>query len=488
MNSAKPKILVVDDTPANLRLISDALEPHGYEILAASSGHAALKIAARARPDLILLDVMMPGQNGFEVCRELQSEEATRAIPVIFITAKAEPENIVHGFRVGGVDYITKPFQEEEVLSRVATHLRISQLTRELREKNESLQLEMARREQAERAKARTDERLSTLAAQETRRWDVSGFIGKSKGVRKILDDLQRLHQFHQTSVLITGESGTGKELIARAIHYGSARSNEPFIPVNCVAIPSELVESMMFGHVRGAFTGATMDRKGCFELADGGTLFLDEIGDMPAILQAKLLRVLEDSCVVPVGASEPKRVDVRIVAATNANLQEKIERGTFRQDLFFRLARYTVQLPPLRERREDICVLATHFLQSLSAEMGLRTPELSESAALALTAHSFPGNVRELKNIIERALIDSGGDAIRPADLHLPAGLASAVLTGAGEEETANMPGELPFNIKAAEDVLIQRALAQTNGNIAEAARLLGINRTRIYRKLARN
>jgi DNA-binding NtrC family response regulator len=488
MSDAKPKILLVDDTPANLRLLSDALEPQGYEILAAPSGHAALKIAARARPDLILLDVMMPGQNGFEVCRELQSDDATRAIPVIFITAKTEKENIVQGFRVGGVDYITKPFQEEEVLSRVATHLRISQLTRELQEKNHALQTEMTRREQAERAKARTDERLSTLAAQETRRWDVSGFIGKSKAIRKILEDIQRLHQFHQTSVLITGESGTGKELIARAIHYGSARSNEPFIPVNCVAIPSELVESMMFGHVRGAFTGATMDRKGCFELADGGTLFLDEIGDMPALLQAKLLRVLEDGCVVPVGASEPKWVDVRIVAATNANLQEKIERGAFRQDLFFRLARYTVRLPPLRERREDICILAAHFLQLLSGEMGLRTPELSERAALALTAHSFPGNVRELKNIIERALIESGGEAIELSDLHLPAGMASAVLEAEGPAERAALPGELPFNIKAAEDVLIQRALVQTHGNIAEAARLLGIHRTRIYRKMAKS
>jgi DNA-binding NtrC family response regulator len=480
MNPTKPRILIVDDTPGNLQLVSDALEPQGYEILVAPSGHAALKIAARARPDLILLDVMMPGQNGFEVCRELQSEEATRAIPVIFITAKTDKESIVQGFRVGGVDYITKPFQEEEVLSRVATHLRISQLTRELREKNDALQTEMARREQAERAKARTDERLSTIAAQETQRWDVSGFIGKSKAVRKILDDVDRLHHFHQTSVLITGESGTGKELIARAIHYGSARRNEPFVPVNCVAIPSELVESMMFGHVRGAFTGATMDRKGCFELADGGTLFLDEIGDMPAILQAKLLRVLEDGCVV--------RVDVRIVAATNANLQERIERGAFRQDLFFRLARYTVLLPPLRERREDIGVLATHFLQLLSGEMGLRTPEMSERAILALTAHSFPGNVRELKNIIERALIESGGEPIEPSHLHLPAGMASAVLELPGEGERAHPPGELPFNIKAAEDVLIQRALVQTDGNIAEAARLLGIHRTRIYRKMAQS
>jgi DNA-binding NtrC family response regulator len=488
MNAAKPKILVVDDTLANLRLLIDILEPRGYEILAASSGHAALKIAAAGRPDLILLDVMMPGQNGFELCRALRNDEASQAVPIIFVTAKTEKENIVHGFRVGAVDYITKPFQDEEVLSRVATHLRIGQLLRELQEKNEKLQSEMVRREQAERARARTDERLSTLAAHEMRRWDMSGFIGTSKAVRKILDEIQRLHQFPQTSVLITGESGTGKELIARAIHYGSARSNEPFIPVNCVAIPGELAESMLFGHMRGAFTGATMDRKGCFEQADGGTLFLDEIGDMPAILQAKLLRVLEDGCVLPVGASEPKRVDVRIVAATNADLQDKIGRGAFRQDLFFRLARYRVELPPLRERREDIPVLAAHFLKSLSREMGLHVPALTERASAALAAHSFPGNVRELRNIIERALIESGGEPIQPADLHLPPGMAMAMLAAAGEEDLANAPAELPFNIKAAEDVLIQRALAQTQGNIAEAARLLGIHRTRIYRKMAKD
>jgi DNA-binding NtrC family response regulator len=488
MNAAKPKILVVDDTLANLRLLVDILEPQGYEILAASNGHAALKIAASGRPDLILLDVMMPGQNGFELCRELRHDEVGHTVPIIFVTAKTEKENLVHGFRVGAVDYITKPFQDAEVLSRVATHLRIGQLLRELQEKNEKLQSEVARREQAERARARTDERLSTLAAHEMQRWDMSGFIGTSKAVRKILDEIQRLHQFPQTSVLITGESGTGKELIARAIHYGSARRNEPFIPVNCVAIPGELAESMLFGHMRGAFTGATMDRKGCFEQADGGTLFLDEIGDMPALLQAKLLRVLEDGCVLPVGASEPKQVDVRIVAATNADLQEKIERGTFRQDLFFRLARYRVVLPPLRERREDIPVLTTHFLKSLSREMGLHVPALTERAAAALGAHSFPGNVRELRNIIERALIESGGEPIQPADLHLPPGMATAMIAADGDEDQQNMPAELPFNIKAAEDVLIQRALAQTQGNIAEAARLLGIHRTRIYRKMAKD
>lgn len=488
MTDPKIKILIVDDAPANLRTLTDTLEPHGYEILAAARGDVALKVAARALPDLILLDVVMPGQDGFEICRELKRDEITRVIPVIFITAKTDTADLVNGFRVGAVDYIQKPFQAEEVASRVETHLKIARLTRELVEKNhelsetnEALQRESTRREQAERDKARTVEHLTSISTREAQRWDVAGFVGKNKTVRKILDDVQRLQHFSNTSVLITGESGTGKELIARAIHFSSSRANEPFIPINCVAIPTELAESILFGHMRGSFTGATTDRKGCFELADGGTLFLDEIGDMPAIVQAKLLRVLEDGCVTPVGASQPRRVAVRIVAATNANLDEKIAAGSFRQDLFFRLARFGVRLPPLRERREDIPVLAAHFLNLFASEMGKKPPVLTREATAALKEHDFPGNVRELKNLIERALIESGGDEIELAHLYLPKRL---VFDRPARELQS---GSLPLNIEGAEDALIKRALAETNGNVAEAARLLGVNRTRIYRRFAR-
>ena len=208
----------------------------------------------------------------------------------------------------------------------------------------------------------------------------------------------------------MTGESGTGKELVARALHFGSSRAKGPFIPVNCVAIPEELAESMLFGHVRGAFTGATMDRKGYFELAHGGTLFLDEIGDMPVTLQAKLLRVLEDGCVTPLGSSRERKVDVRVVAATNANFAAQIDAGAFRQDLYFRLAQYVVLVPPLRDRREDIPLLAHHFLRLFAGEMGMPTPAMDAESLRLLAAHPFPGNVRELKNVIERALIESGG------------------------------------------------------------------------------
>jgi len=489
--SPPQKILLVDDVPANLTVLISALEPHGYEILAAPNGAAALKVAAKASPDLILLDVMMPDLNGFETCRRLKQSEATRNISVIFLTARSEMESIVEGFRSGGVDYITKPFQAEEVLSRVETHLGINRLTRDLQEKNQALETrtaeltaEIQRREMAEVALHAAGEKLEVFSGLEASRGNIAGLVGHSQSLRKVIGEIERLHQFPNTSVLITGESGTGKELVARAIHFGSTRAKAPFVPVNCVAIPAELAESILFGHIKGAFTGALSDRKGCFELANGGTLFLDEIGDMPTALQVKLLRVLEDGCVTPVGSSEARRVDVRIIAATNADLEARIATGAFRQDVFFRLARYTIITPPLRERIEDVPLLAAHYLRIFAIEMGRQPPALSHEAAAVLRAYSFPGNVRELKNLIERALIDSGGETILPEHLHVQhSTIAAPASTANGRKPAA---ADLPLNLAAAEELLIQRALDETNGNIAEAARLLGIHRTRIYRKLA--
>ena len=488
------RILVVDDTPANLALLVSALEPLGFEILTASSGEQALKIAARAQPDLIFLDVVMPGLDGFEVCRELKRQAAMhgeegedgegirRDVPVIFITARKDTPSLVQGLRAGAVDYIHKPFQPEEVVARADTHLKVARLTRQLRERNTQLETEVERRRAAERAKETADERFSAVSARETQRWGLTGFIGKSRHLRRIVADLERLQNFSKTSVLITGESGTGKELVARAIHHSSPRAERPFIAVNCVAIPGELAESCLFGHVKGAFTGATADRKGYFELADTGTLFLDEIGDMPMALQAKLLRVLEDGSVTPVGAVQSRLVDVRIVAATNAELALKIETGEFRQDLFFRLARYTVDLPPLRERPEDISLLTSHFLEVFSSEMGMPAPPITIAAMRMLERYDFPGNIRELKNCIERALILCGGDPIGEEHLRFLA------LPGAPIREAPvlakPLPEELPLNLEAAEQTLIQRALEQTGGNVVEAARLLGVNRSRIYRR----
>jgi len=480
----RARILIADDTSASLSLLSHVLEPEGYEILAVSSGKDALKLAERAKPDLILLDVMMPGHDGFHVCRTLKTEESTRDIPVIFITSRNETASVLNGFRMGAVDYIVKPFQPEEVVTRVATHLKISRLTRELQQRNQELEAEVARRVEAETSRDKVKQRLSTLASREAERWGLAGFVGSSAHMKRILADIERLRQFAKTSVLITGESGTGKELVARALHFHSPRAEAPFIPVNCVAVPADLLESLFFGHVKGAFTGATADRKGYFELADGGTLFLDEIGDMPAALQAKLLRVLEDGEVTPVGATKSHRVDVRVLSATNADLSAKIMTGDFRQDLYYRLARYTVETAPLRERAEDLPPLAEYFLKVFAAEMGMPAPSLDDSALSLLSQHPFPGNVRELKNAMERALILSGGKTVKREHLQL---FDMAVLSPAsGGKQTQREPlDNMPMNLEAAEHTLIQRALEQTGGNVTEAARLLNVNRSRIYRRM---
>jgi DNA-binding NtrC family response regulator len=490
----REKILIVDDVAANLSVLTAALEPEGYEILAVSGGAMALEIATKARPDLILLDIMMPLMDGLEACRRLKQNEATRDIPIVFITARDETGSLVDGFRAGGVDYIVKPFQSEELLSRVGTHLSARRLTLELLEKNRSLQArtleltaEIERRRSAETALQEADNKLSVISDLEVNRWNITGLLGESRQMQKVLQDIQRLNQFGNTSVLITGESGTGKELIARAIHFGGPRARAPFVPVNCVAIPAELAESVLFGHVRGAFTGATTDRKGYFELAHGGTLFLDEIGDMPASLQVKLLRVLEDGYLTPVGGSQSRKADVRIVAATNADLEARIADGSFRQDLYFRLARFQMTTTALRDRIQDVPLLASHFLRMFAAEMGIRAPLLTHEALAVLTNYEFPGNVRELRNIIERALIESSGAAILPSHLHL---LRRGARTSAPEirgEKPSASARDLPLNLAQAEDLLIQRALQETDGNIADAARLLGVHRTRIYRKLAR-
>ena len=352
------KILLVDDVPANLLVLTGALEPEGYEILAVPNGEIALKVAARAQPAIILLDIMMPEVDGFETCRRLKAQECTRDIPVLFITARGATEDVVEGFRAGAVDYVVKPWKTAEVVSRVATHVRLNRLARELQEKNRTLEArtaeltaEIQKRQQAESALEMADQKLAAISDLETSRWNLAGLVGANRQVQKIIEDIHRLHQFANTSVLISGESGTGKELIARAVHFGSTRAKAPFIPVNCAAIPAELAESMLFGHNKGAFTGATANHRGYFQMANSGTIFLDEIGDMPLALQAKLLRVLEDAMVTPVGTSEPVKVDVRVIAATNARMQERIAAGAFREDLYFRLARFTVTTPPLRER-----------------------------------------------------------------------------------------------------------------------------------------
>ena len=491
VETSECKLLVVDDTPANLNVLCELLEVEGYNISIALNGPNALEIAREVAPDLILLDVMMPEMDGYEVCRRLQADPRTSDIPVVFVTAKDLTEGVVAGFDAGGVDYITKPFREREVLARVQTHLRLSQLSQELARQNEKLaekigelaeKNEQLEREIAQRQKLKGQ--LSMISEREIERWGLEGFVGRSPTLRKIFDDI-RLMQEVATSVLITGESGTGKELIARAIHFGNPRQQGPFVPVNCAALPGELVESLFFGHVKGSFTGADADRIGYFEMAHEGTLFLDEIGEMPLELQAKLLRVLEDGQVQRVGEKEGRKVDVRVVVATNLDLHQQIQEGRFRQDLYFRLARFTVTAPPLRQRKEDIPLLAEHFLQLFAKEMGREGQGLSEGALELLEEYSFPGNVRELKNIIERGLIESRGSLVEPHHIHLvPQGAAAVGETAAGPP-LSELPANLDAAVQQTELWAVKRALDRTSGNIAEAARLLGTNRNRIYRVL---
>jgi DNA-binding NtrC family response regulator len=485
----RAKILLVDDQPTNLKLLRQALEPSGYSILAATNGKRALDTARRAHPDLILMDVMMPEMGGFEACQKLKADAELAQIPVLFITARNETEDVVEGFAAGGADYIAKPFRNEEVLARVRTHLEraffakaLNQKNIELEEKNAALEKERTQRQILSGQKDQLKDQLSMLSAREAERWGISDFIGRSPLLPKVLHDIQLLQHSSSTSVLITGESGTGKELVARALHFGSGRSAGPFVVVNCSAIPADLAESQFFGHVKGAFTGASTAQKGHFELADGGTLFLDEVGDMSAGMQAKLLRVLEDGIVTPVGAEKGRPVDVRVVSATNADLEAAIAADSFRQDLFFRLASFPVQVPPLRGRPEDIPLLVEHFLALFAAEMGQVPPPLNAVALALLEAYAFPGNIRELKNIVERALIESGGGEVLPVHLHF---IQSTAKTDQAPSKPSDPSADLPLNLAETETILIRRALAQTEGNIAAAARLLGTNRPHLYRFL---
>jgi DNA-binding NtrC family response regulator len=467
------RVLLVDDQQANLDVLCNVLEADGYRVLLAPNGEVALKTAARAMPDLILLDIMMPGLDGYEVCRRLKANDNTRHIPIIFISARDLHEDVVQGFEIGAVDYITKPFREREVLVRARTHVQLNRLHRELAEKNQALEQEIHQRQQLKG-------QLSMISEREAEHWGLDGFIGKSPTLKKIFNEIRLLQESDTTSVLIQGESGTGKELVARAIHFGGARREGPFVPVNCAALPRELAESLFFGHAKGSFTGADDERIGYFEMAHEGTLFLDELGEMPLELQAKLLRVLEDGEVWRIGGKQGRTVDVRVLAATNADLQQQIAQGTFRQDLYYRLARFVVTAPPLRERREDIPLLAQHFLHLFAREMAREAPPLAPATLEALTAHSFPGNVRELKNVVERALIESGGGAIEVEHLHLRAGEGQ---TNSGN--ALDLPLDIDRAAAQAELWVVKQALDRVGGNVSEAARLLGTNRNKLYRVL---
>ena len=423
--SAPEEILVVDDTPASLRLLTELLTQHGYRVRPASDGALALKSVAAKTPDLILLDVNMPGMDGYEVCRRLKADEKSSRIPVIFISAFGDTRQKVTGFEAGGIDYITKPFEAEEVLARVRTHLRLRQAEEALRNAHNTLELRVQERtaelrralEEIEALKSQLELRNDYLQEAVVEAKAFGDLVGQSAALRHIVSQIDVVAPT-EASVLILGETGTGKELVAHEIHRRSARKEGPLVRVNCASIPRELFESEFFGHVRGSFTGAVKDRAGRFETAEGGTIFLDEVGEIPLDIQNKLLRVLQEKRYERVGDDVTRRADVRIVAATNRDLKKAVAAGRFREDLYYRLNVFPIQVPPLRERMDDIPLLAKHFVELSTRELKCAKPRLTRAAVAKLQNYDWPGNVRELRNVIERAVILARGGAL---DFDLP-------------------------------------------------------------------
>jgi DNA-binding NtrC family response regulator len=458
------RILVVDDTPANVKLLVDLLSVNGFDVVAAGSGIDGLDRAAADPPELILLDVMMPDVDGFAVCETLKANAATRDVPVIFLTALQETLDKVRAFSVGAVDYLTKPFEPRELLARVGTHLALRRAQRELEEQNARLRAEIE-------AHQRSRGVIGALQDEIRSGHDFREIVGGSPALRRLLDQLALVAATDST-VLVLGETGTGKELVARAIHDRSPRRERPLVKVNCAALPRELVESELFGHEKGAFTGATQQRRGRFELADGGTLFLDEVGELPLEAQAKLLRVLQEQEFERVGGTRTLRADVRLIAATNRDLGRRAESGEFRPDLFYRLNVFPVTVPALRERREDIPPLVAHFLARSARKLGRTFDGIAPAFLDRAAAYDWPGNVRELENVVERAAILSRGTTLEATE---PLGASPAP---ARQEVPA--PAMVAGTLEEVERVHIERVLGQTRWVIEGeqgAARTLGLN-----------
>lgn len=398
-------VMIVDDMPTNLGVLSECLHGAGFQVLVAQDGASAVEQAEHAHPDIILLDIRMPGVDGYETCRRLKRSTSTEQIPVIFMTALSETQDKLRAFAVGGVDYVTKPFQHEEVLARVRTHLAIQRLQRRLSEQNARLQEAIDAYRQAKAT-------VGYLHAEIKAEHNFETIIGECDALRDLFHKVE-LVASTDTTVLIQGETGTGKELIARDLHDRSTRRNRPLVKINCAALPRELIESELFGHERGAFTGATQSRKGRFELAHNGSIFLDEVGELPLEAQAKLLRVLQEQEFERVGGIHTTKVNVRVIAATNRDLSAEVDSGHFRADLFYRLAIFPVSVPALRERKEDIPLLVKFFLNKLSRKLGKPLAGVSRSSMARIMRYHWPGNIRELQNVLERAAILSSSPVV---------------------------------------------------------------------------
>ncbi len=440
------RILVVDDEQDIRQSLSGVLEDEGYQVETAESGEACLSALPGAGFELVLLDIWLPGIDGMEVLARIQEMPLAERPEVVVISGHGSIEAAVRATKLGAFDFLEKPLSIEKVSVVVKNAL-----------SRRTLQIENTR-----------------LKGDSSARYRIIGESVPMKALRQQLS----LMAGTNGRVLIYGESGTGKELVAHAIHAMSPRAGQPFVEVNCAAIPEDLIESEMFGHARGSLTGAQQDKTGKFQKADGGTLFLDEVGDMSLRTQAKVLRAIEEQRFEPVGAAEWVQVDVRVIASTNKNLEEEIERGNFREDLFYRLNVIPFFVPPLRERKEDIPLLADHFLGEFTTSYGRRPKELTAEAYRVLAEYHWPGNVRELKNLIERIVILN--PQVRVDARHIP-------LAGSRKpaDRTLDRFGSLQEVREAAEREYILKKLEETNGNVSRTAELLGLERSNLYRKM---
>jgi len=436
----KERILVVDDTPNTLEVLQRNLTSQGYQAFIASNAAEAIKILESTPIDLVITDFKMPGVSGLDLVRHVR--ENFKETEVMMITGYPTIEGAVKAVKTGAEEYLTKPFTDEELFSAVRRAL----------------------------------DKLHVRRAKEVRSYPTHpasyGLIGESEAMQKVFSAIDKVVSTSAT-VLILGESGTGKELLARAIHYSSPRASAPFVPVNCGAIPEELLESELFGHIKGAFTGATETRAGFFQTADGGTIFLDEISETSLSMQVKLLRVLQDKEVCMVGSSRPRKVDVRILASTNKDLSNLVKKGLFREDLFFRINVITIGIAPLRERGDDILLLTQHFATKFAEKMGKPTPRFSDNALQVLRNYHWPGNVRELENVIQRLVVMTDGDLIEVPDL--PSLMRFSALRETGLNRT----------LAEVEAEYVRNVLASVEGNKTRAAKILGIDRKTLREKL---
>jgi DNA-binding NtrC family response regulator len=442
-------ILVVDDDADMREMVHDMLKDRGHQVTTASSGQEALRLLGEGDYAVVLSDLRMKGMQGIELLTEIK--KTVPDINVILMTAFGSVETAVEAMKYGASDYLTKPVKKDELIRVVERVLREAGLRRE----------------------------VSRLRKEVHKEYSFHHILGKSKPMQAVFDLIKRVAD-SPTNILITGESGTGKELVAKAIHYNSDRKEAPFVPVNCAAIPEQLLESELFGHMRGSFTDARMDKRGLFEEAQKGTLFLDEISELPIMLQAKLLRAIQEKEIRRVGATKPISVDVRIIAATNLNLAEEAKAKRFRDDLYYRLNVIELKLPPLRDRREDIVLLVEGFLKRCGEVRGKEVKGVSEASLAMLMDYTWPGNVRELENVIERAVTLSRGEKVTPDDL------PPAVQGARGDRRVLDEAVEKTLPLHEIEKEYIKKILDKTGGNKYQAAQALGIDRKTLYRKLA--